>query len=252
MPDRQTNPNPAETVFLQTAEGVLKIQLRVERSVRSRVMRLSINLDGEVVLKIPPRQSLQSASVFLSKQSEWIRERLKRLPKRTTLLEHFTAFPYVSAYNRSYSMHIASTSIKPSLLFFPTATEVCMRVREDTLFDSQAIPLLRDLASKVIPVRTLELAKQFNIKIKHVSMRDQKTRWGSCSTSGTISLNWRLVLLEPALHDHIILHELAHTLEMNHSARYYKVLGQMDANSDKHSKAIDQVSRYLMSLGRKS
>jgi hypothetical protein len=73
-------------------------------------------------------------------------------------------------------------------------------------------------------VRTRELALLHGIAIHRVSVRAQKTRWGSCSARGTISLNWRLIQAPPRVVDYLIIHELMHRREMNHSARYWKLV----------------------------
>jgi hypothetical protein len=80
---------------------------------------------------------------------------------------------------------------------------------------------LRWLASVELPPRVVALATQFQFKIRRITVRDQKTRWGSCSARGTISLNWHLIQAPPAVVDYIILHELAHTRHMNHSQQFW-------------------------------
>jgi len=75
-----------------------------------------------------------------------------------------------------------------------------------------------------LPLRTLEIAEQQNLdsRISRISIRNQKTRWGSCSQKGTISLNWRLIQTPPEVSDYIIIHELMHLMELNHSKRFWK------------------------------
>ena len=85
---------------------------------------------------------------------------------------------------------------------------------------------LRRLAEQELPVRARELARQHDVAIRSVSVRGQRTRWGSCSVRGTISLNWRLIQTPPFVVDYIIVHELMHRREMNHSARYWKLVAQ--------------------------
>jgi predicted metal-dependent hydrolase len=77
------------------------------------------------------------------------------------------------------------------------------------------------LAGEELPRRVYGLAEVHQIQIKRVSVRNQRSRWGSCSRRGTISLNWRLVQAPPFVGDYIILHELAHLKEMNHSSRFW-------------------------------
>ena len=72
-----------------------------------------------------------------------------------------------------------------------------------------------------LPARTWELAAVTGVDVKLVTVRNQRSRWGSCSASGTISLNWRLVQTPDFVRDYIIYHELMHLREMNHSERFW-------------------------------
>ena len=72
-----------------------------------------------------------------------------------------------------------------------------------------------------LPARAWELAAETNAAMKHVTVRNQRSRWGSCSAGGTVSLNWRLVQTPDSVRDYIIYHELMHLREMNHSDRFW-------------------------------
>lgn len=85
---------------------------------------------------------------------------------------------------------------------------------------------LREMAERELPVRTRELALLHGISVHCVTVRAQKTRWGSCSARGTISLNWRLIHAPPHVVDYLIIHELMHRREMNHSARYWRLVAK--------------------------
>ena len=82
-------------------------------------------------------------------------------------------------------------------------------------------------AKTVIPRRVAELNSGWNLPCASVTIRNQKTRWGSCSRKGALSLNWRLVLLPSSVMDYLIYHELAHLKEMNHSPRFWKVVASL-------------------------
>lgn len=82
-------------------------------------------------------------------------------------------------------------------------------------------------AKTCIPQRVLELNRGKNFVFFAVAVRNQKTRWGSCSRKGTLSFNWRLVLLPATVMDYLIFHELAHLKQMNHSARFWSVVESM-------------------------
>ena len=80
---------------------------------------------------------------------------------------------------------------------------------------------LREQASRELPARLLELAACHGLVVSRISVRNQRSRWGSCSRNAAISLNWRLIQAPPFVCDFIILHELAHLKEMNHSRRFW-------------------------------
>jgi len=80
----------------------------------------------------------------------------------------------------------------------------------------------RALASVELPMRVAELAAPHQFSVQRVTVRNQKSRWGSCSRRGTLSLNWRLIQTPVHVRDYIILHELAHLRQMNHSRRFWE------------------------------
>jgi hypothetical protein len=85
-------------------------------------------------------------------------------------------------------------------------------------------PDLRPQAERVLPARLMELAASVGHQVAGVTVRDQRSRWGSCSPSGRISLNWRLVQVPPSVRDYVLLHELTHLAVSNHSPRFWKAL----------------------------
>jgi hypothetical protein len=86
---------------------------------------------------------------------------------------------------------------------------------------------LRARAARELPSRLRDLARAHGFTVAAVSIRNQRTRWGSCSASGRISLNWRLIQLPPAVCDYVLLHELTHLRHHNHSARFWRELARL-------------------------
>jgi predicted metal-dependent hydrolase len=104
------------------------------------------------------------------------------------------------------------------------------RVHVDTLAGSSHLPLYAAdpaalaRARKELPARLLELAAHHGLMVSRVSIRNQQWRWGSCSPSGHICLNWRLVDMPPSVRDYVIIHELMHLKRMDHSRRFWKLV----------------------------
>ncbi len=119
------------------------------------------------------------------------------------------------------------------------------------LFEIEApglIDELKGLARESLPFRIKALSKEKEIEITQVQIRDQRTRWGSCSSSGTLSLNWRLILMPFALQNHILLHELAHKVELNHSDAFWGLLSNWDPDCQENRKAIRTIGKTLIHL----
>ena len=79
-------------------------------------------------------------------------------------------------------------------------------------------------AKRIFPERTAYFAKRMGVDYGRITIREQKTRWGSCSSKGNLNFNWKLVLLAPELLDYVVVHELAHRREMNHSKNFWKIV----------------------------
>ena len=85
-----------------------------------------------------------------------------------------------------------------------------------------ANPALRARAGEQLPAQLLALAAVHGIEVSRVSVRNQRSRWGACSSTGTITLNWRLILAPEFVREYVMIHELMHRREMNHSKRFWR------------------------------
>jgi predicted metal-dependent hydrolase len=104
--------------------------------------------------------------------------------------------------------------------------------RHDVSRDRSRLPhdvesALRRQAARELPRRLAELAHLHGFTVTAVSIRNQRTRWGSCSPAGRISLNWRLVQVPPDVRDYVLLNELTHLRHLNHSARFWRELAHV-------------------------
>lgn len=91
-------------------------------------------------------------------------------------------------------------------------------------FSPEEAGALRARARKELPARLLALAAAFDLTVRRISIRNQRWRWGSCSPSGHISLNWRLVTMPDSVRDYVLIHELMHLKQMNHSPKFWRLV----------------------------
>jgi predicted metal-dependent hydrolase len=215
----EVNPPPGRAVnpVVSTAGTTAMDGVVVRRSLRARRYRLSVSRAGEAVLTIPARGSERRARQFLESQRDWLartRSRLARLPRSAEIWTLGTRVLFRGEW----------CPIEPA----PESTSQI--VLGDTRFRVRSLqgdlrPALeaqfRRLARIELPARTWELAAVTGVQVGEVTIRNQRTRWGSCSSTGAISLNWRLVQAPSLVADYIVLHELMHRREMNHSEQFW-------------------------------
>ena len=189
-----------------------------ERSHRARNYRLTLRRDGTVVATIPARGSQREAERFLAEQSGWLDRARARQRRRPRGPEIWTLGTRVLWRGELEEVRAAAVGERPQVcvaadVFRVPAFEGDLRPTLEAQFTRRA---------KIeLPARAWELAAVTGVEVKHVTVRNQRSRWGSCSATGTISLNWRLVQTPEFVRDYIIYHELMHLREMNHSARFW-------------------------------
>lgn len=242
--------NNLRLVEVPTSEGALLVPYEIRRSRRARYIRLSVGRHNHALLSVPWRCAFVEAVEFLRSQGDWLATNLKENPTRTSLQDYLSRHPRLYGLGRTFRLTQGFTRAKPFYVYSLDNDEIELRVSATGELEDNLVALVRAFAQEVVEQRTFELAKKVGAKIKRVSVRDQSTRWGSCSSSGTISLNWRLVLLRPNLQDHVIYHELAHVKEMNHSANFWELLREYDPDTEAHNGQLNPAGARLMPLGR--
>jgi predicted metal-dependent hydrolase len=100
------------------------------------------------------------------------------------------------------------------------------RARPSAVTPPEVLRELRERARHELPSRLQELATEFGLIISRVTIRDQRWRWGSCSRTGTISLNWRLVSMPDWVRDYVLIHELMHLKRLDHSPRFWELVAE--------------------------
>lgn len=189
-----------------------------ERSLRARNYRLTLRRDGTAVATIPVRGSEREAIRFVEQHRAWLERARERQRKRPRAPEVWTVGTRVLWRGEMVDVRVAASGEKPQVCLLADVFRVAR-------FDGDLRPTLEAhfarRAKIELPARTWELAALTGVEVKQVTVRNQRSRWGSCSANGTISLNWRLVQTPEFVRDYVIYHELMHLREMNHSARFW-------------------------------
>lgn len=218
-------------------------------SARASRVRLAVRPGPRVELTLPEGVRREVAEVFLREQIHWLEKALARArPTQTSLLEHLSRFPSLTFDDRWLTVELTSGG-RCGYRLNPAAESVTLVHTADEP-EQGLVRAMRLAARDGLALAARRLAGRVGVRIGTVSVRDQSSRWGSCSADGALSLNWRLVLLPPAMHDHVILHELAHRVHMDHSDRFWRQLESWDPDWRRHDRELTRRWNILMDLGR--
>lgn len=194
------------------------------RSTRARSYRLTLRKDGVAVATIPPRGTEAEARHFVHLHQDWLSRARARHARRPKAAVTWTVGTTVLWRGELTEIRAAAGGDRPRVCLAADVFQVANLAGDlRTALEKQ---FLRR-AKIELPARTWELSAETGADVKHVTVRNQRSRWGSCSAGGTISLNWRLVQAPEAVRDYIIYHELAHLWEMNHSDRFWAKVEQV-------------------------
>jgi predicted metal-dependent hydrolase len=199
------------------------IVVHLVRSVRSKRYLLRLQDDGSARLTIPRRGSRAEAIRFLERSEAWLRKRHDDWMARAAQRQPCRDGTRILFRGEEVDLRV---ELRDDRAVLSLAGETIWNVLPAEDYRPAVNAHLRALAERELPTRTRELAHQHGISIRSVTVRAQKTRWGSCSSRGAISLNWRLIEAPPFVVDYLIVHELMHRREMNHSARFWKQVAE--------------------------
>jgi predicted metal-dependent hydrolase len=222
--------------FLMAGEHRLPVRFVPHRRARRYILRLLPDLTARVV--IPRGGTIEEAMNFAHANTAWLHRQLihrAATPPRSRAWYNGTKIlfrgEWVTLAVRSENDFLSGT---PHLL--PGAPRVHMvqfADRSVTISDPSGDLRpgveedLHRIACEELPQRAIELAAAHGFPVRRISVRNQRSRWGSCSRRGTVSLNWRLVQTPHLVRDYIIIHELAHFREMNHSNRFWAEVARL-------------------------
>jgi predicted metal-dependent hydrolase len=196
------------------------VPLLFMRHPRARRYVLRLRPDGTARVTVPRGGSEVMARQFAEKNADWLRQQMQRVATRTA---GKTAWPVGTEI--FYRGELVTIADGPHGISFAEQT---LHVAPAGLDCRPAIERhLRRIAAVELPPRVFHFAQQHGLSVQRVTVRDQKSRWGSCSRRGTVSLNWRLIQTPAFVTDYIILHELMHLRQMNHSRKFWQEVEQV-------------------------
>ena len=221
-----------------------KVVLKRVASARRYTLRVK-NVSGEIVLTIPSRGSLKEAQAFAERQGAWIGARLRRLPQAipfepgAIIPLRGIAHEIVHCPGRRGTVWIEPA--RPDLF---VRGDFALCVAGDRAHVGRRVrDYLRREAKRDLEAAVLHYTREVNLPNRSVGLRDTTSRWGSCSSEGSLNFSWRLILAPAYVLDYLAAHEVAHLVHMNHSARFWKL-------TQKLCPATDRAEAWLKAHGK--
>lgn len=223
-------------------EGIGNIKM--QKSDRSRRLSISIKPFKGIKVSIPYRSSFTDAERFVFEKIEWIQKSLDKIKKIEGNTTQFNTETNFSTLLRNVKIACLKTD---KIRFKINTNEIVVECPEFINFTDPKVQqhikkglteAMRWEAKHYLPQRTKYLANLHGFIYKEVFIKNALTRWGSCTYDNKINLNLNLIRLPQYLCDHVILHELVHTIHKNHGKNFWEKLEQVNKGSKKFQKEL--------------
>ncbi len=220
----------------------LEEPVEVRRHPKARRMTLRISrTQRTVIVTLPMQCDLAQAGQFLSNHLDWVRDRLTKMPAAMPFVDggmvSLRGIPHRIIFNgarRAAAPVVTRISgIDTRELHVAGAIETAPRRLRSWLIEQ---------ARQDLKERVAYHTGRLGLKAHKISVRDQTSRWGSCSSKGNLSFSWRLVMAPPQILDYVAAHEVAHLAEMNHGPRFWALVR-------KTCPQMDEAKQWLQAYG---
>jgi len=196
-----------------------EIPYQARFSKKAKYLQIRITSRNQLELVIPKRYSLHQGEKFLLGKLDWIKKyRKKLLPVKDEFLLFGRPIRVVHTYDFFLNKH--KVRLKDDILFVESPAG--SKVSTSGIFNMY----LKKTARFYLHQRVLKLADTYGFEVRKIGIRGQYTRWGSCSSKGNLSFNFKLLQFREEVIDYVITHELCHLKEMNHSKKFWMLVGK--------------------------
>lgn len=188
---------------------------------KRKTMAIQITREAKVVVKAPLKLSSRTIEEFITRKQEWIEAHLETVSRTKAERESFLL-------TEGSLLHYLGQECPVKLSDGPPRFEKgVFYLTRGTDLRGQAVQLYRALARQEILTRVQTFSGRMGVTPSAVKINGAKTRWGSCSGKNSLNFSWKLVAAPPECIDYVVVHELAHILQHNHSPAFWAVVGSV-------------------------
>jgi predicted metal-dependent hydrolase len=224
----------------------------VRESNKAKHVNLRLSNDGQLEVVVPPGFDRAEIPAIIVKHQRWLERASQRLERRQPKAAHLStaALPqqielraigqdWLVEYTPAPVTQIRMSELDESVLILWGNTE------NESLGKTALNRWLTSKAEQKLAPWMRRLSLDVGLPFKNISFRGQKTRWGSCSCQQNISLNYKLLFLPAPLVNYVFVHELAHTIHMNHSAQFWQLVGDKEPDYQRLDRELNEAMQYV-------
>lgn len=210
-----------------------------------KTLALNIDRDGRLIVRAPYRLSVERIEQFIAEKADWI--------------EKHTAAANLRTEQKNERLNVSPKELPLFGRLCPVVNEKPYGYTDGVFYLPEGmtleslVPYLHKLytriAKETLVPRVQTLSEQTGLMITAVKINSAKTRWGSCSAAKSVNLSHRLIAADPKLIDYVIIHELCHTVHMDHSHDFYRLVENFLPDYKEREKGLKEVSRLLTEYG---
>lgn len=212
-------------------------------------VEIKIEPGGLVRLKVPKKTSDQVIEDVLKKKLGWIDEKIEQLKTSGLPVKNYEHGEHVLYLGQKLRLNITyRDTVKGRIsLVDKELVLIIPKTFDAPVVKEMIVALYKKLLQRLLKERIDVYQKHFKFKVNKISVRDQKTRWGSCSSARNLSFNYRLMMAPLEVIDYIVVHEMCHLEHMNHSKSFWKKVHQVMPDYKKHETFLKEKG-FLLNL----
>ncbi len=199
---------------------------------RAKSLKLRVLPNGKLQVTTPRWTPQWQIKHFINQNQDWISSQLAQLPAISDKNQIPTN---IQLFGKTYQLEIQDDHqlpigihiLRDVMILNPTNPDL-IDGKWHQIFQKQLDRFLKKTARAYVFPRTAELAKKMHLTYGRITLKEQSSRWGSCSSKGNLNFNWRLVHCPPDVIDYVVIHELSHRQEMNHSHAFWQLVEKYD------------------------
>jgi len=225
-------------IFLLQLENQIKYSI-VRKNVKNARIRVSNDLNVTAI--IPVNYPVNKIDNFIHDKRNWIFKTINRLKHNSKSI--VLSYNDILLFGEPYEFENDS-SLNNKVMTYSNAKKI--KSRHDLINKKELLTVwYKHIANKYIKQRVSEIADKNGFRYNRLFIRDQRTKWGTCSSGRNLSFNWRLILCPLFVIDYLIIHELSHLNEMNHSPKFWQTVAGLYPEYDKAKKWLKEYEAFL-------